>query len=62
VQQATVPVIGFLGPSSRGQLRRDLTIELISQLNEIDDRNSKNRTQLHRVVRKPDYASYDICR
>jgi hypothetical protein len=38
-----------LGIGSRGQIRRDLTIELISQLNEIFDKGT-GQTKLQRVV------------
>jgi hypothetical protein len=41
------------GKGSNGQLRRDLTIELISQLNEIDKVNAgtgAGRLKLHRIV------------
>jgi hypothetical protein len=39
------------GKGSNGQLRRDLTIELISQLNEIEPNDPQQRPKLHRVVR-----------
>jgi hypothetical protein len=39
------------GIGARGQIRRDLTLELISQLNEtLKDKNGVERTKLHRVV------------
>ena len=37
---------------SNGQLRRDLTVELISQLNEVaKDPDGVNRPKMHRLVR-----------
>jgi len=40
------------GIGARGQIRRDLTLELISQLNEtLKDKNGVERTKLHRVVK-----------
>ena len=39
-----------LAKGSNGQLRRDLTLELIQQLNELDP-NNKNRTKMARLMR-----------
>jgi hypothetical protein len=40
------------GPGSNGQLRRDMTIELISQLNEFNTEycSPKERIKLHRLI------------
>jgi ribosomal protein L17 len=47
------------GIGSRGQLRKDLTIELIRQLNEIDP-NDPKRSKMQRVVDNLiDHAMHD---
>jgi hypothetical protein len=40
------------GPGSNGQIRRDLTMELIQQLNEVvKDKDGIERPKLHRVIK-----------